>query len=137
MNAPFLLSNCWLRSCHALPSGHLKLDNTSYYLHGDRYAALDEDHQHALGDESAFDEVTQVAEGCAISIKESFAFSAAFTFIGEAEDACNDDAGEVSTAATAMAASAENAARPEDASSTEHDKECQDAMDQEKVRVEG
>ena len=118
-------------------SCEVKLDNTRNNLHGDGHAALDEDHQHALGDEKAFDCATQVFEGITVSSKDSFAFSAAFTFIGEAEDACNDDAGEVSTATEAMAASAENAARPEDASDTEQDKECHDAMEHEKVRVEG
>ena len=117
--------------------GDHELDNTSNHLHGARYTALDEHEKHTLGNEKALNCIAHVAEGSAVSIKVSRRFSTALSFGRKAEDSSNNKAGENSTTSKAMAASAEYAARPEDASSTEEYKECKDAMEQVKVRIEG
>ena len=113
------------------------MNNWVNHRHGAWYATLHEEEHNALSDEKAFDSITQITEACAVSIKRSLVISTAFTFVGEAKDSSNDNAGEVSTAGEAMAARATYAARPKNARGTEQDKECHDCMEKEKVRIEG
>ena len=85
---------------------YLVRSNRSNNLHCASNATLDEEVQNALSNEKAFNSITQFTEFCAVSIKKSLVFSTAFTFGREAVDSSNDNAGEVNTATTAMAAPA-------------------------------
>ena len=114
----------------------LELNNSHDTLHGATNCDVDEEKKHSLGNEKALDCITCVFKGCAISIKQTLVFGTTLTLVGEAEDASDDHTGEVRTAAEAMAASTEQAARPENASGSEEDKEGKDAMDQVKEGIE-
>ena len=90
-----------------MPFGDHELNDSPDHLHGTRYTALDEKEKHTLSNEKALNCITHVAEGSSVSIKVSCLFSTALAFRGEAEDSCNDKAGENSTTSKAMSASAE------------------------------